>query len=258
MRAWRAVGPHADRVLTDWYSGTPPYTVSIAAEALAPVDVVTGADTVALRSSTTGAYVDAGADGILAATAGSAAHHDLTDWGEGVLTLRAAATGLLWTGGGWILRADDRACTGWARQESFRAHGHDDGSVSLQHLVGWWAVVEQATGGVRPTPRPPRRPSGSPSAPCSFLRDPHGVVDAEEADVGRVGNYRHLLVCETEDRPHLRLPESQAELGRAVLEAIMVVVSSYPYVLGTLGDDAAAVVDASTSAKEPGTPWRTC
>ena len=62
------VGPHADQVLTDWYSGTPPYTVSIA-EALDPVDVVSGADTVALRSRTTGGYVDVGADGILTATA---------------------------------------------------------------------------------------------------------------------------------------------------------------------------------------------
>ena len=120
------VGPLADQVLTDWYTGTPPYTVSIA-EALDPVDVVTGADTVALRSRTTGAYVDVGADGTLAATATTAAHLDVTDWGEGVLTLRAAAAGLLWTGDGWILRADAPSVHGWVVQETFRAHRHDDG-----------------------------------------------------------------------------------------------------------------------------------
>ena len=251
------VGPHADRVLTDWYSGTPPYTVSIA-EALAPVDVVTGADTVALRSRTTGAYVDAGADGILAATAGSAAHHDLTDWGEGVLTLRAAATGLLWTGGGWILRADAPSVHGWVAQESFRAHRHDDGSVSLQHLgSGRWVVV-QHDGGVLVADAASAATAERFTVRTVSSGTARAVDAAMEAGVVvlAVGNDPHLLGRETEDRPHLRLPESQAELGRAVLEAnpatVLVVVSSYPYVLGTLGDDAAAVVWTSHAGQELG------
>lgn len=251
------VGPHADQVLTDWYSGTPPYTVSIA-EALDPAHVVTGADTVALRSRTTGAYVDAGADGTLVATARTAAHHDVTDWGEGVLTLRAAATGLLWTGAGWILRADAPRVHGWVAQESFRAHRHDDGSVSLQHAgSGRWLVV-QRDGGVLVADA-----TSSATAERFTLRTvasgtARAVDAARDADVVvlAVGNDPHLLGRETEDRPHLRLPESQAELARAVLEAnpstVLVVVSSYPYVLGALGDDAAAVVWTSHGGQELG------
>ena len=84
------------------------------------------------------------------------------------------------------------------------------------------------------------------------------VAAARAADVVvlAVGNDPHLLGREAEDRPHLRLPESQAELGRAVLEAnastVVVVVSSYPYVLGTLGDQAAAVVWSSHGGQELG------
>ena len=84
------------------------------------------------------------------------------------------------------------------------------------------------------------------------------VDAARDADVVvlAVGNDPHLLGRETEDRPHLRLPESQAELARAVLEAnpstVLVVVSSYPYVLGALGDDAAAVVWTAHGGQELG------
>ncbi|WP_315097804.1 glycoside hydrolase family 3 C-terminal domain-containing protein [uncultured Cellulomonas sp.] len=251
------VGPHADQVLTDWYSGTPPYTVSIA-EALRPAVTVTGADTVALRSRTTGAYVDAGADGTLVATARTSAHHDVTDWGEGVLTLRAAATGRLWTGGGWILRADATHVHGWVAQESFRAHRHDDGSVSLQHVgSGRWVVV-QRDGGVLVADAPSAATAERFTLRTVRSGTAQAVAAAVDAEVVvlAVGNDPHLLGRETEDRPHLRLPDAQAELARAVIEAnaatVLVVVSSYPYVLGPLGDDAAAVVWTSHGGQELG------
>ncbi|KQR07731.1 glycoside hydrolase family 3 C-terminal domain-containing protein [Cellulomonas sp. Leaf334] len=251
------VGPHADQVLADWYSGTPPYTVSIA-EALAPAHVVTGADTVALWSRTTGAYVDAGADGTLVATSRTAAHHDVTDWGEGILTLRSAASGLLWTGAGWILRADASSVHGWVAQESFRAHRHDDGSVSLQHAgSGRWLMV-QRDGGVLVADAPTAASAERFTLRTVASGTARAVDAARDADVVvlAVGNDPHLLGRETEDRPHLRLPESQAELARAVLEAnpstVLVVVSSYPYVLGALGDEAAAVVWTAHGGQELG------
>ncbi|WP_421740475.1 glycoside hydrolase family 3 C-terminal domain-containing protein [Cellulomonas sp.] len=251
------VGPHADQVLADWYSGTPPYRVSIA-DALAPASTVTGADTVALRSRTTGGYVDAGADGILTATSAVAAHHEVIDWGEGVLTLRAAGSGLLWTGGGWILRADAESVHGWVAQESFRAHRQDDGSVSLQHAgSGRWVVV-QHDGGVLVADAPSAATAERFTLRTVRSGTAAAAAAAADADVVvlAVGNDPHLLGRETEDRPHLRLPESQAELARAVIEAnpatVLVVVSSYPYVLGSLGDDAAAVVWTAHGGQELG------
>jgi beta-glucosidase len=71
-----------------------------------------------------------------------------------------------------------------------------------------------------------------------------------------LGNDPHLLGRETEDRPHLRLPEASVELWRAAREVnprtVLAVVSSYPYVLGSIADDAAAVIWTSHGGQELG------
>ena len=71
-----------------------------------------------------------------------------------------------------------------------------------------------------------------------------------------VGNDPHLLGRETEDRSTCSCPSRRAELARAVQAAnprtVLVVVSSYPYVLGGLGDDAAAVVWTAHGGQELG------
>ena len=60
------VGPLADLVLTDWYAGTPPYAIGIGAalaERYPEVEVVTGADTIALRAASNGRHVIVAEDG---------------------------------------------------------------------------------------------------------------------------------------------------------------------------------------------------
>src|SRR6185437_15947762 len=84
------VGPLADAVLMDWYSGTPPYEFGVAAGLAerypeAQVKVVTGADTVALRSASTGRYVTSTPDGRdvdASAERADATGFDATDWGD--------------------------------------------------------------------------------------------------------------------------------------------------------------------------------
>src|SRR5690606_17663234 len=95
------VGPHANRVPTDWYSGTLPYHVSLADAVrerwpAARVDVVTGADRVALRTRDTAAWVSVDDDGTVTARASEPTFDtwfDVTDWGDGLLTLRSVASG---------------------------------------------------------------------------------------------------------------------------------------------------------------------
>lgn len=271
------VGPHADRVLHDWYSGTPPYTVGLAT-ALAErcgadaVTVADGADRVLLRSHTTGRYLRRHPDGtVLAdgaspaggarcdeggASAGSA--FDLTDWGDGVVTLRDVATGLLWSCAGLLLRADATRVGGWVCQESFRLHRHDDGSWSVRHLgSGRWLRVQ--AGGTLGTDGGDD-PADAERFTLRLLRSGQSAVAeaAAGADVVLVtaGNDPHLLGRETRDRPHLRLPEPQAELWRAAHAAnprtVLTVVSSYPYVLGDLGEHAPAIVWTSHGGQEIG------
>ncbi|MFI2489835.1 glycoside hydrolase family 3 C-terminal domain-containing protein [Promicromonospora kroppenstedtii] len=240
------VGPLADRVLTDWYSGTPPYAVPLARAVAARypdavVDVADGADRVALRATSSGRYVSvdgAGEVTVSAADAGAAAHLDVTDWGDGVLTLRSVASGRLLTGAGWILRADAERVGGWVVQESFRRHHHADGTWSLLHVAsGRWLRVQLG--------------SGLLVAEATRLADAERfvwrTVSSGQAEVARVaaaadvvlvavGNDPHLGGRETEDRTSLALPEPMAELWRVAREAcpaaVLVVTSSYPYVLG--------------------------
>lgn len=259
------VGPHADRVLHDWYSGTPPYLSGIASalDARLPgaVRAADGADRVALRSTTTGGYLRPGSDGAVLADgpdAGPEAQVDITAWGEGIVTLRSASTGRLWSGGGWVIRADAERVGGWVAQESFRLHRHDDGAWSLRHLgSGRWLRVQHGQGLL--------------AADAAELADAerftlrtvrHGHTQVAEAAAAAdvvlvtVGNDPHLLGRETEDRPHLRLPHEQAELWRAAREAnpraVLAVVSSYPYALGEIADQAAAVVWTSHGGQELG------
>ncbi|ACQ79577.1 Beta-glucosidase [Beutenbergia cavernae DSM 12333] len=256
------VGPHADTVLRDWYSGAAPYTIGIAT-ALAESHGVTtcdGADRVALRCVTTGGYVRTAESGVLVADAADAAApeaaFDVTDWGDGVLTFRSVATGLL-AGGGWPLRAQAEHVDGWVVQETWQVHVHDDGSWSLLHLgSGRW--VAAADDGTLVAEAP------SPELATRFvrrmLRAGHEAVAraAAAADVVVVtlGNDPHLLGRETEDRPHLRLPSPQTELWRAASEAnpraLAVIVSSYPYVLADDLRTARAVVWSSHAGQELG------
>ncbi|WP_020017625.1 beta-glucosidase family protein [Promicromonospora sukumoe] len=240
------VGPLADQVLTDWYSGTPPYAVPLARAVAdrypdAVVEVADGADRVALRATSSGRYVsvtDAGEVSVHAADAGVAAHLDVTDWGDGVLTLRSVASGRLLTGAGWIVRADAERVGGWVVQESFRRHHHADGTWSLLHVAsGRWLRVQLG--------------SELLVAEATRLADAERfawrTVTSGQAEVARVaaaadvvlvavGNDPHLGGRETEDRTSLALPEPMAELWRVAREAcpaaVLVVTSSYPYVLG--------------------------
>jgi len=247
------VGPLADAVLTDWYAGTPPYAVGIgaaAAERFGEAEIVSGADTIALRATSTGRYVTAAADGSTveasAATVGEDALFDVTDWGDGILTLRSHASGLLLTGGRWPMRADATRVGEWVVQESFRMHHHPDGTVSLLHLgSGRWVRAFRDSGllaaeavtletaerfGVRVVR------SGAEAVAEAAAR--------ADAVIVAVGNDPHLNGRETEDRPHLRLPSAWTELWRVAREAnprtVLTIVSSYPFVLD--GADAAETV----------------
>ncbi|WP_203136783.1 glycoside hydrolase family 3 C-terminal domain-containing protein [Microbacterium sp. JZ31] len=255
------IGPLADAVLTDWYAGTPPYAVGIAAGlaeryAGARVDVVTGADTIALRA---GRYVRSDAEGTVvvadAEEAGPDALFDVTDWGDGILTLRSHASGRLLTGGAFPMRADAERVGGWVAQESFRRLEHEDGTWSLLHLgSGRWLRALREVGLLVADAVTPE------TAERFAVEVVRTGVDAAaeaaaEADVVivAVGNDPHLAGRETEDRPHIRLPESAAGLWRAVRAAndrsVLTIVSSYPYVLGV---DAETVVWSSHGGQELG------
>lgn len=264
------VGPLADRVLTDWYSGTPPYAVDVAAALRerwpeAEVTVATGADVVALRSTTAHAYLAVTDDGeagpVLTASspdATPATHLEVTDWGDGLLTLRSPSNDRLLTGAGWIVRAGAERVGGWVAQESFRRHHHADGSWSLQHVgSGRWLRVQHGSGLVVAEAH---SAAEAERFTTRTVRSGHADVAATaaraDAVVVVVGNDPHLSGRETEDRPHLRLPDAAVEVWRTAREAhpdaVLALVSSYPYVLGPETADARAVLWSSHAGQELG------
>ena len=259
------IGPLADRVLPDWYSGTPPYTVSLADAVRdrwpgSEVEVVDGSDRVTLRSSSTGLFVRGDKSSVLLADGASgSAQWDVTDWGTGVLTIASASDGKLWRArpDGAVL-ADSERPQGWVVQESFRSHRHHDGTWSLQHIgSGRWLRVEAHGAAVMACAH------GAEEAERFVLR----VVRSGAAEAARaagaaatvlcaLGNDPHLLGRETEDRPGLDLPAPAAELWRAVAEAnpnsVLVLISSYPYALDAAAREAAAIVWSSHGGQELG------
>jgi beta-glucosidase len=240
------VGPLADRVLTDWYSGTPPYSVSLARAVAdrypdAVVEVADGSDRVALRAASTGTYVTVTAEGevtVSASDAGKETHFDVADWGDGLLTFGSVASGRLLTGANWILRADADRVGGWVVQESFRRHHHADGTWSLYHVAsGRWLRTQRGSGLLAADGT---RLADAERFTWRTVTSGHAEVAraAAGADVVLVaaGNDPHLGGRETEDRTSLDLPASMAEIWRVASEAcpaaVLVLTSSYPYVLG--------------------------
>lgn len=260
------VGPFADHVVHDWYSGTPPYVSTIAAAVRerhpdADVRVASGADRVALRSLTHDRYLEVQTDGAVTATSvdptDATTHLDVAEWGDGVVSLRSAATGKLLSGESWIQAATSTRIGGWVAQETYRIRSHTDGSVSIQHAgSGAWLRAQHGTHLLVA--------DGSETTAERFARHvvTSGVAEVTAAAAGAdvvlvtVGNDPHVAGRETADRPDLLLPPASREIWRAAVAtrtpAVLTIVSSYPYAVGEEADAAAAVVWTSHAGQELG------
>jgi beta-glucosidase len=263
------LGPLAERVLTDWYSGSLIDPVSLPAglaDALpgGEVTVASGNDLVALRDPRTGRYLTSGgaSGGRLHATGetvGDAETFELTEWGHGHVTLRNAASDRLVTRGpqGFLEDTATRV-GGWVAEEALRLIRHDDGSVSVQHRgSGLWLHADLGTGAIN------AQPATEATADRFGLRTVRsglahaaGVAAAADTVIVTAGNDPHLGGRETEDRPGLALPEHQAELIRAAADAnprlTLLVISSYPFALGASLDVAPAIVWSSHAGEALG------
>ncbi|GAA3437597.1 glycoside hydrolase family 3 C-terminal domain-containing protein [Kutzneria kofuensis] len=242
------VGPLADMLCEDWYSGTLPYQVTVAAglrAALGDVVHVEGADRIALRSRTSGELL------------GSSAF-DVVDWGAAALTLRDADTGRYLS-----LKADDTLVAdvellkSWEVRETFRLEADGDAVLLRSVLTGRYAAVDPADGRVTVTAE---TPEDAERWQRELLRD--GAAEAraaaEAADVAVVvlGNHPLINGRETEDRSGIALPDGQEALLRTVAEVrpetALVAMSSYPFALDWADKHLPAVVWMSHGGQESG------
>lgn len=247
------IGPHADTLYEDWYSGTMPYQVGIASglrrAAAGEVVTVEAADRIALRSATTGEA--------LGATA-----YDVTDWGDGVLTLRDAATGRhLTRKDDDTLVADHEVIKSWFINETFLLEPDplgETGTILLRNVfTGRYAVVDPDDGRVTTTADSPHQAE---RWHRELLRDGHAAARsaAAAADIAIVvlGNHPLINGRETEDRTGTALPAGQEALLREVAavrpQTALVVMSSYPYALDWADEHLPAVVWTSHGGQETG------
>ncbi|MBD0693763.1 glycoside hydrolase [Streptomyces sp. CBMA123] len=247
------IGPLADTLFEDWYSGTMPYRVSIAdglAETLGAhggeVLPVEGSDRITLRSRTTGELLGTSA-------------FDVTDWGGGASTLRAADTGRYLS-----LQDDDALAAGqdviksWFVKETFRLEPAGPGTVLLRSVfTARYAAVDPLDGRVSVTAE---SAEDAEHWQRELVRD--GAAEARAAAgaadfaVVVLGNHPMINGRETEDRADIDLPEGQEELLRAVAavrpDTALVVMSSYPYALDWADEHLPAVVWTSHGGQETG------
>ncbi|KAF0646134.1 glycoside hydrolase family 3 C-terminal domain-containing protein [Streptomyces fradiae] len=167
----------------------------------------------------------------------------LTDWGGGVLTLRAPDGRYLSVADDGRVRASADRPGGWVVRETFRLEPHGDGHL-LRHL-GTGGHLCVAADGAKVAA------DGGPAPAVLTVETVRRGTDevaaaAASADTVVVvaGNDPHINGRETEDRTTLALPESQDRLWRAARAAnprtVLVLASSYPYAI----PDAAAALPA--------------
>lgn len=232
------IGPLGDTLFEDWYSGTMPYQISVAAgleEALGKVVRVQGTDRIALRSRSAGELVV-----------------DVADWGGGAFTLRDAVTGRFFgLQDDGSLAADREVIKTWFVNETFRLEPIGDDVVLFHvHTGRYWSDGRFGAETAADAERWERE----------LLRDgtAEARLAAEAADVAIVvlGNHPLINGRETADRRDLALPEGQEALLRAVAEVrpetALVVMSSYPYALDWADEHLPAVVWTSHGGQETG------
>ncbi|MER5202722.1 glycoside hydrolase family 3 C-terminal domain-containing protein [Streptomyces sp. NPDC002825] len=247
------IGPLADTLCEDWYSGTMPYRATVADGLTAALGAhggevvrVEGADRIALRSRTTG--------DLLGKTA-----FDATDWGRGMLTLRAADTGrYLSLKDDATVAADQQTLKNWFVKETFRLEPAGEDNVLLRSVhTGRYAAVDPTDGRVTATAD---APDSAERWARELLRDgaaeARAAAEAADAAVVVLGNQPMINGRETEDRADIELPAGQEELLRTVAavrpETALVVMSSYPYAVDWADEHLPAVVWTSHGGQETG------
>jgi beta-glucosidase len=274
------VGPLADTLYTDWYSGSLPYRVTPAAgirERLgngATVTVSEGVDRIALQHIATGQFVTAGTgpDGAIlrvgATAAGPAEQFDVFDWGSGIVTLRSVANSKYVDrfnfGSNFVNSAPQPR--DWFVQQQFVLEDQPDGTVAIRY-----AGYEKAFDWAGPEDYLTVAADGALALTATTVADAArfrrqviqsgtgaAVAAARGADaaVVVVGSMPFINGREDHDRITMALAEGQAALVQAVRavnpRTIVVVETSYPVTINWEQDNVPAILWTTHAGQETG------
>ncbi|MGK5555745.1 glycoside hydrolase family 3 C-terminal domain-containing protein [Actinomadura kijaniata] len=272
------VGPLADTLYTDWYSGALPYKVTPLAgirARLGSAGTVTGSegvDRIALKDADSGKYVTAGTGAagaplkLAADKPGAAEQFDVFDWGQGVVTLRSVANGKTVGRFNWgdTMVNDQDQPNGWFVQQMFKLERDGDG-VLLRY-----AGYEKAYDWAEPAKTYLKAGDdgtlvlASKGDATRFTREVvrDGVDEAVKVATGAdtavvvVGSMPFINGREDHDRTTMALAERQSELIKAVRKAnprtVVIVENSYPTTLTWEQDNVPALLWTSHAGAETG------
>ncbi|GAA1006958.1 beta-glucosidase [Acrocarpospora pleiomorpha] len=266
------IGPLGDTLYTDWYGGNLPYRVTTldGIKERATATGTEGVDRVAFKHVASGGYITAtgttDADTVgTAAALTSAAQWDLTDWGEGVVTLRNAGNGryLGWNFAPFITRDDQP--NGWFVQQQFKLEPAGDGNFLIRY-VGYevtqpWFWLPETYVQVDPDGK---LSVGAKATAARFTKEvvtdgiATAVAAAKAADVAVVvvGSMPFINGREDHDRNSTKLAEGQEALAKAVRAAnpktVVVLQNSYPATIDWLQDHVPAILWTTHAGAETG------
>ncbi|MGO4539145.1 glycoside hydrolase family 3 C-terminal domain-containing protein [Paenibacillus sp. 2TAB19] len=268
------IGPLADVVYRDWYSGSLPYKVTplqgIASKLEGKsVSYNSGNDRIVLQSAASGEELRIAADNenrLQGAGKGSAGDiFELTDWGWGSYTLQSTENGkLLTSADDTNIAANADEAFGWFVKEVFKldSQEQENGKFALRTWNGKAVVAsEDGKGSLVVSEKDSEGVTGQAGLFTKKIVS-DGIAEAvaaaktSETAIVFVGNNPLINGKEEIDRPGLELAASQNELISAVHavnpNTIVVVIGSYPFALNEVNSSIPAVVYLSHAGQELG------
>ncbi|WP_214412458.1 glycoside hydrolase family 3 protein [Sphaerisporangium fuscum] len=269
------VGPLQNTLLSDWYGGKMPYKVTPldgVRERLGAGATVTGTDgldRVAFKDVATGKYITAGdastpvAESDTAPT--TASQFDVTDWTDGVSTLRNVGTGKLLTGNWGTFLANSDVPGGWYVQQQFKLEKQADGTYLIAYVgyeinEGWYSPADPyVTVGADG-----KLGVGTKAQAARFTKEvvssgaQAAAAQAKGADaaVVVVGSDPFVAGRENHDRSSLALGQSQQDLIAAVKKAnpntVVVLEDSYPTTMEKVQDQVDSLLWTTHAGAETG------
>ncbi|MEV6652147.1 glycoside hydrolase family 3 C-terminal domain-containing protein [Streptomyces sp. NPDC051219] len=267
------VGPLADTLYSDWYSGTLPYQVTpkegIAARLGSGATVTSseGTDRIALKNTATGKYITAGDATPIAESATTATDNtqfDAFDWGAGVLTLRSVANGKYIGNTNGSFRNDQDQPGGWFVQQQFKLEQQDDGSFLLRYAgyetaYDWFGdkkYLGPGTDGTLTLVTEADAAHYAKDVVRSGVDEAVKAARAADTAVVVVGSMPAINGREDHDRTDMGLAEKQQKLVRAVQAAnprtVVVVENSYPTTLNREQASVPALLWTTHAGQETG------
>lgn len=253
------IGPLADEVLTDWYSGTPPYSITplkgIKGKIGETIPYADGSNRIRLSITESGKSIGVNPDtGFLLASENEGDVLIHTDWGWGSETLRSEKNGKFITVDDDLhLKATADEAKGWFVKEVFTFSQKEES----MEILSWDNQPIQLSddGSII-------QAEGMPAALFSYNITEDGIQKAVEetskADTAIIfaGNNPFINGKECIDRPDLTLPPAQERLIQEVLKVnsntVVVIVGSYPYAVNWVNAHVPAIIYTSHAGPELG------